>query len=145
MGCRVAAMRCIATIQTVIIPSRHPQPVDRGIYRAGWKPETLPDGAAFYNDSPAAALIEYGVRGENVKIGRKLLAALAEWAIRKGLVTKDDPNAAQSLAWAIAKKAASGKGFHNQKPGGGQQIMGECNATFTTQYTKEAITRELER
>jgi hypothetical protein len=150
-GCRRAAVHCLQTIQVVIIPSRTPQPVDRGIYRAGWKVESLPDGAAFYNDSPAAALIEKGVRATNIKIGRKLLNALAAWVLRKGLVKRKSndyqgtsaANEAMSMAWAIAKKAASGKGFHNHFAGGGQQIMSSCNLLYTEEYVREEVTRAL--
>jgi hypothetical protein len=151
VGCKLAAARCVQTIQTVIIPARTPQPVDRGIYRAGWKIEPLDNGAAFYNDSPVAAIIEHGVRASNIKIGRKLLAALAAWVIRKGLVLrmKNDAhgtatqNAAMSMAWAIAKKAAAGKGFHNRFSGGGQQIMSDCNLRYTGEYVVAEVTRAI--
>lgn len=152
-GCRLAAVRCVATIQSVIIPSRKPQPVDRGIYRAGWKVQSLPNGAAYYNDSPVAAIIEYGARAGNIKIGRKLLAALAEWVIRKGIVKriKGDAqgtatqNAAWAMAWAIAKKAQAGAGFHNRFAGGGQQVMKDCNERFASDFMVEEINREMNR
>jgi hypothetical protein len=151
-GCRLAAVHCLQAIQVVIIPSRNPPPVDRGVYRAGWKIELLEDGAAFYNDNPIAAIIEKGVRAGNIKIGMKLLNALAAWVVRKGLVRKikgdahgtATSNAAMSMAWAIAKKAKAGKGFHNKFSGGGQQIMSECNIRFTPDYTREEVTRALE-
>jgi hypothetical protein len=142
-GCRLAAVRCVQAIVTTIIPSRDPAPVDRGIYRAGWKTELTTTGAAFYNDSPAAAIIEFGARGENIKIGRKLIDALTKWVKRKGIAKKTSE--AKAIAWAIAKKAASGQGFHNRKPGGGQQVMKECNASFTTRYLREEVIRKLEQ
>jgi hypothetical protein len=152
-GLRLAAVRCLGTIQAVIIPSRDPQPVDRGIYRAGWKVQSLPNGAEFYNDSPAAAIIEGGVRASNIKIGRKMLDALAQWAIRKGIVKisgrkKSSPSIwdeAMGIAWAIAKKAKAGKGIHNQRSGGGLQIMAQCNHDFTHRYVVEEVTRQLEK
>lgn len=142
-GCRLAAARCLQVIVATIIPSRNPPPVDRGIYRAGWKTELLTTGAAFYNDSPAAAIIEHGARGENIKIGRKLIKALTAWVRRKGIAKKKSK--AKAIAWAIAKKAAAGQGFHNRQPGGGQQVMGECNKTYTKRYLKEEVTRRLEQ
>lgn len=142
-GCRLAAARCVQTIVATIIPSRDPPPVDRGIYRAGWKTEVLPEGAAFFNDSPAAAIIERGARGENIKIGRKLIDALAAWVRRKGIAKSKTE--AVGIAWAIAKKAAAGAGFHNRRPGGGQQIMGDCNKTYTRRYMKAEVERKLER
>lgn len=148
---RIAAAHCVQTIQSVIIPSRNPQPVDRGIYRAGWKVDSIPEGAVFYNDSPIAAIVEHGVRGSNVKIGRKMLAALAEWVVRKGMVKKiaggvqntAQTNAAMSIAWAIAKAAAAGRGFHNRYSDGGQQIMSECNVRFTNEYVRDEIQRAI--
>lgn len=149
---RIAAAHCVQTIQIVIIPARTPQPVDRGLYRAGWKVGLIESGATFYNDNPIAAIIERGVRAGNIKIGTKLLNALAAWVVRKGLVAriKNDAqgtataNAAMSMAWAIAKKAkASGKGFHNRFAGGGQQIMSECNLRFTHEYVRDEVVRAL--
>jgi hypothetical protein len=141
-GCKLAATRCLAAIQTIIIPSRNPPPVDRGIYRAGWKVEPLPNGAAYYNDSPIAAIVEFGARAANIKIGRKLLAALAEWVVRKGIGSKEE---SLSIAWAIAQKAKAGRGFHNQKPGGGLRIGKECDERFAERYMNEEVTRALMR
>lgn len=180
VGLRRAAARGLQTIQTVLIPSRNPQPVDRGIYRAGWKIKAIPDGAELYNDSPAAALIEGGVRAANIKIGRKMLTALAEWVIRKRLVkvrtskktkftymqgdgpfsravllqrgkkhkrgiTSETWAEAMSMAWAIAKKAKAGKGFHNQRAGGGLQIMKQLRQDFLPGYIETEVKRQLGR
>lgn len=84
-----------------ILPSRIPQPVDRGVFRAGWKLRVGPDYVEIYNDEAHAIFIEEGVRGSNVKPGRAMLEALASWALRKGLAS--DAKEATSIAWAIAR------------------------------------------
>lgn len=82
-----AAVRTVSHIQTQIIPKEKRVPVDRGLYKAGWKWFAESSGAVLvYNGMPHASLIEDGVRGSNVKVGRKMLEALAGWAKRKGLV-----------------------------------------------------------
>ena len=151
-GLRLAAVRGLQTIQTVIIPSRTPQPVDRGIYRAAWKVASIPDGAELYNDSPVGPIIEGGVRAANVKIGKALIDALTAWVIRKRLVkpviSKKQPSmiaAATAMAWAIAKAARQGKGFHNPNPSGGLRIMQELNDRYIRDFVRESVTRELER
>lgn len=96
-GLRSAAFKGVQEIVTFIIPSRSPQPVDRGVYRAGWKAVTTKNGAAIENLEPVAALIEEGVK--NVKIGRKARAALAEWAVRKGIAS--DLAEGMRIAFAI--------------------------------------------
>jgi len=143
LGVRKAGARALGTLVTVIIPSRDPQPVDRGIYRAGWKLRLIPNGVEIYNDTPAAAVIEYGARAKNIKIGRKLLNALAEWAVRKGMAK--DLEEGISIAWAIAKKAKAGKGFHNRKPGGGQRIMEELVQKYLPGYVRDAVRLEISR
>ena len=158
-GVRMAATRGLQTVQAVIIPSRTPQPVDRGVYRAGYKVVSTKDGADILNDDPIAGIIENGVRASNVKIGRKLLEALAQWAIRKGIVKIKRPKAvrgwngythppalwdeAMSVAWAIAKKAKQGKGFHNQRPGGGLKIQEQLNKSFLPRYVREEVTKAM--
>lgn len=153
VGVRKAAARGLQTVVSVIIPSRTPQPVDRGIYRAGYKVQSTPNGADIYDDDPIAGIIENGVRAANIKIGRKMLTALAQWAIRKGLVKRkggkhryskqwDD---AMSMAWAIAKKAKQGKGFHNQRPGGGLKIQEQLNKDFIPRYLREEVPRAMNR
>jgi hypothetical protein len=86
-----ACIRGISVIQGEIIPSRHPQPVDRGTYRAGWRAKPLKGeggklvGGELYNAEASAALIELGVRADNVKIGRAMIQALVGWARRHGM------------------------------------------------------------
>ncbi len=99
-GLHSAAARGVQIIVTEIIPSRIPQPVDRGLYRAGWRFRLEFDGAWIENNEPTAEIIEGGVRAENIKIGRAMIQALTEWVVRKGLTDAED---APRAAWAIAK------------------------------------------
>jgi hypothetical protein len=64
-GLQSAAARGVQDIVTRIIPARTPQPVDRGIYRAGWRFYPAPDGAVIECFEPHAIFIEDGVRAEN--------------------------------------------------------------------------------
>ena len=77
-GLASAAQRGLQLVQAEIIPSRSPQPVDRGVYRAGWRAVKIKDGYAVENLEPHAAFVEYGVRASNVKPGRAMIAALAK-------------------------------------------------------------------
>jgi len=80
-----AAFKGLQLITTKLIPKAMPHPpVDKGIYRAGWRVNTsATDGPVeIVNNVPHALFIEYGVRAANVKIGRKMIQALAEWAKR---------------------------------------------------------------
>ena len=98
---RLAALKGVRVVVTQIIPSHGDDaPVDTGAYRASWKAVSQPDGAAVLNDSPMAPIIEYGIRGSHVKIGRKMLGALFSWLLRKGIAST--PEEAQSMAWAVA-------------------------------------------
>jgi len=164
-GLLAAAQRGVQVIQSEIIPSRNPQPVDRGVYRAGWRAGPIPEGAEIFNVEPTAVLIEEGVRGQNVKIGRLMLAALSEWAKRKGLgryratstvlgKRKDGSFFAKaqkvkfvagdtSIAWAIAK-AMQKRGIFNKR-GPGLGILRELVAKRLNVIVDEEIIREIER
>jgi len=139
-----AAYRGLMEITTRIVPSRSPVPVDRGLFRAGWKvdPHEPADGATLYNDEPHAVFIEFGVRGENVKIGTAMLQALAEWAMRKGLA--DDEDDAVEVAWAVAK-AAQSRGFFNQRSGGGMQILKQLVDEDLPRIIDEEVGREVRK
>lgn len=83
-GLLSAALRAKRDIVARVIPALGGQkPVDRGIYRAGWQVERMPDGAAIYNPVPTASFIEYGVPAGNVVASTKAHVALAEWVQRK--------------------------------------------------------------
>lgn len=97
-----AAMRTLQHIQAELIPKAMPHPpIDRGVYRAGWRVtgDLVTTPIIIENPVPYAAIIEYGARAENVKPGRKMLAALTEWVKRKGLT---------NAAFAARVKGASG-------------------------------------
>jgi hypothetical protein len=139
-----AAARGLQTLVTQIIPSRSPQPVDRGVYRAGWKMEQIdPNRVAILNPEPHAAHIEFGVRAENVKIGRALIRALAEWALRKGLARDEDD--ATSMAWGIAKNMQRRGIFNNHSSKGGLRILEELNTRHIDRILSEEVHAEIRR
>lgn len=113
-GLHSAAMRAVQVIQTEIIPSLVPQPVDRGLYRAGWRWTPESTGALIFNVEPHASFIEHGVRAANVKIGKAMIQALTEWVVRKKL--EPQGKKAVRAAWAIAKvmqrRGVFGQGLH---------------------------------
>lgn len=84
-GLLSAALRAQTIIVTREVPGKTPPPIDKGIYRAGWQTEKLPNGAAIYNATPHAVFIEYGVPGGNVTLSTNFQVMLAEWAARKGI------------------------------------------------------------
>ncbi len=138
-GLRSAGLRCVQVIVTQIIPGKTPQPVDRGVYRAGWRSVPLPDGATVENLEPVAILIEEGVRAENVKPGRKMIDALAEWAVRKGFASAGPE--ARSAAFAIAKSMQR-RGIFGQA---GMNILGELIEKYADRICEEEIEREIGR
>lgn len=139
LGLQSAAARGVQDIITRIIPSRTPQPVDRGVYRSGWRFYPAPDGAVIECFEPHAILIEDGVRAGNVKIGKKMIDALAEWVQRKGIVSGDD---ARGVAWAIAKSMQR-RGIFNK--GKGMGILAELVDKYQPGYVEEEVAREVER
>lgn len=148
-----AAYRTLGEIQNSLIPAEKPQPVDTGAYRAGWKVETTDRGADIVNTLPYAPVVEWGARPENVKIGRALIQALAEWARRKGfqpdgvpLGRKDprDPDKAyEGIAWAIAV-AMKKRGIFQRGGVSGLRIAEKAVARLRG-YLQEEIKREMER
>lgn len=132
-GLRSAAARGVQIVQSEIIPSKTPQPVDRGVYRAGWRWTPVPGGAVVENAEPHAAFVEYGVRASNVRVGRAMLAALQEWARRHGF---EDPLGA---AWAIAR-AMQRRGIF----GAGLGVLRELNERLRGGLVAEEVRREVE-
>jgi len=141
-GLQSAAFLGLNRLLTQIIPSRSPQPVDRGLYRAGWRVITSPDGADIENNEPHAAFIEDGVRGSNVKVGRLMIQALTEWVTRKGLAQGTE---AVSAAWAIAQSMKR-RGIFNAYAGssalGGLRILAELN-TMLPGIIQDEVMREI--
>lgn len=121
-GLVAAGARGLQVIIVEIIPKRIPQPVDRGLYRAGWKLRVFTDSVEIYNDEPVASIIEDGARASNIKIGTAMLEALASWALRKGLAS--DGKEATRAAWAIAR-AMLKKGIFNRDGKQGLGILRE--------------------
>ena len=149
-GLYSAALRMVQEIQTVTIPQAVPEPVQRGVYKAGWKAHREADGASYDNPLPYAAIIEFGVRPQNVKVSRKMLLALTEWVKIKGFAKGGD---ATRMAWAVATAMASSvKTSRGVQAGGGKgifkgtglRIMEKANKNLA-QFVKEEVAREVER
>lgn len=132
-----AGARIVAHIVNEIIPSEPRIPVDRGAYRAGWRSEPTSDGVEIYNVAPHAPFIEFGVRSQNVKIGRQMLEDLARWVVRKGIGTSDE---APSIAFAIAKSMQK-RGIFNE--GKGLRILERAMA-LSGDFLIEEISDEIE-
>lgn len=154
-GLYSAAQRMVQHIQVQIIPKTVPEPVDRGVYKAGWKASPTVDGAMYENRVPWAGAVEKGVRPASVKVGRKLVDAITEWVIRKGIAT---PQKANRVAWAIVTSMASsvrvkkggavrvvaggGRGIFNG--GKGLRVLERANKDLPD-IVREEVKREVER
>jgi len=143
-GLLSAAIRGVQIIQSQIIPSKVPQPVDRGLYRAGWKWGPVPGGGELWNSEPHAPLIEFGVRAGNIKVGRKMIDALTEWAMRKGIAS--DRKEARRVAWAIARRMKK-RGIFNRGRGLGilKELMTKRMPAIIREEIKLEVARELAR
>jgi hypothetical protein len=148
-GITSAAFRGLGIIQNELIPAESPQPIDRGAYRAGWRVEPTDHGADIVNDLPYAPVVEWGARAENIKVGRAMIQALAEWAKRKGFSPPSiprggDPDKAwERIAWAIST-AMKTRGIFNREGRRGLRI-GEKAAARVRAFLQEEIARELSR
>lgn len=138
-GLLSAAARLVAHIQTVTIPQADPQPVDRGMYKAGWRYKAIKGGAEVYNTTPQAPIIEYGAKAANIKVGRKMIDALAQWVRRKG-IAKDEREARQ-IAFAIAFTMKK-KGIFNG--GKGLRIL-EKATERAPEFIRQEVDREIKR
>lgn len=142
-GLILAGKRAVQTIVVVIIPSRSPKPVDRGLYRAGWRSEqTDKETVSIYNLEPHAGFIEDGVRPENVKAGFAMRKALYEWVIRKGIAS--DEQEAIGIVWGIVAKMKQ-RGIFNKRKGNGLKILAELNEDHLPMILKQECTREISR
>jgi hypothetical protein len=148
-GLYAAALRVVHTIQQEVIPSINPMPVDRGAYRAAWKAEKLEEGALVTNTMPYAAVIEYGARAQNIKIGRKLIDALTDWVRRKGIgggttakgrPRKPTAGEARAIAWAIAKSMQK-RGIFGPD---GLRVL-EKGTKNVSKFIEEEVDRELKK
>jgi hypothetical protein len=140
----------VGVIQNEIIPAENPQPVDRGAYRAGWRAEATPDGAQVINTNPVAGIIEHGARAENIKVGKKVIDALAEWVARKGLAGKASTRAARQermvrargIAWAIVMTMKK-RGIFNRNGSQGLRVAEKALARAKGFY-KEEMSRHVD-
>jgi hypothetical protein len=143
-GLYSAALRVVGVVNE-LIQAEPRVPVDRGIYRAGWKARPLPDGAEVSNQTPHAVFIEDGVRGDHVKVGRAMVDALASWVGRKGLTgaARGEERAAEArrIAWAVAKSMQR-KGIFNA--GGGLKIFERARKRIP-EFVEEEVAREIAR
>lgn len=149
-GSLLAANRLVSIITTEIIPGEKPPPVDEGVYRAAWRAEPTEDGAAVVNTAPYASIIEYGVRAENVKVGRAMIDALTKWVLRKQLVGKpartptgkaDQLAQARAMAWAIAKSMEK-RGIFNRDHQGlriGEKALARNRAKLVGEVASEIV------
>jgi hypothetical protein len=143
-GLYSAAQRMVGVVGEVI--AAEPRiPVDRGIYKAGWRARRLPDGAEISNSTPHAGFIEDGVRADRVRPGRAMIDALAAWVARKGLTGSargvERAAEARRIAWAIAKSMQK-NGIFNR--GGGLKIFEKARQRLPA-LIEEEVRREIGR
>jgi len=140
------AARLVAYITTEVIPAEQPQPVDRGMYRAGWRFKRIKGGAEVFNSTPQAPIIEWGARSSNIKVGRAMINALTAWVKRKGIVKgrgKDANDEARSMAFAIANSMKR-KGIFNRGGKNGLRIL-EKSLGRVSKFLSEEFKREVKR
>lgn len=132
-----AAMLGVRDIKAVIIPGITPHPpVNRGLYRDGWRFQKIPDGARIYNRVyPQAPLIEFGVRGSNINIGRAMIIALAEWITMKGLAFKNPGDTLEGVAWAIAKSMQK-RGIFNEGDSHGFHVIDKAIPAMLAEFER---------
>lgn len=152
-----AGIRLLGVIQNEIIPAEKPPPIFDRVYAQSWRVEPTDRGVDLVNDLPYASVIERGARAENIKIGRKMIEALAEWVRRKGLTghppgERHSPEAvadARQIAWAIARamqgtNTKPGKGIFNRDGTQGLHIADKA-ARRAPEIVEQEVVRELKR
>jgi hypothetical protein len=139
-GIYSAALRSKQMLQTTEIQDADPPPVNKGIYRAGWQVEKLPNGAAYYNSVPYARFIEHGVPAMNVVASQKAIQAIAEWARKKlgGLDEKQALNVAYAIMQNLKKRGIF-------KRGEGLKIMTKYNEKKLPDVLRREITAEIDK
>lgn len=159
-GVLSAAIRLVQVIHTELIPAEDPPPIDQHFYEAGWRYVETAKGADVFNDMPYASVIEYGARADQIKPGKRMIDALAEWVVRKGFTPKTEGNiqatadidkAARGMAWAIAMSMMGfgdrGKyprrGIFNRDEGEGGLRIAEKAAARAEALIREEITAEI--
>lgn len=137
-GLYAAALRGVNEIQTKILPMFVAQPVDRGVYKAGWRAQQEGEDAVILNRVPHAVFVEYGVRPGSVKLGRRMISALAEWASRKGAVPEGWTPV--QAAWAMGKRM-KGRGIFAPN---GLQVLAKLEPVLPD-FIRDEIAHEVER
>jgi hypothetical protein len=108
-----AGLRMIQEIVTREIPARVPMPVDRGVYRAGWKLDSTSEIAVF-NDVLYADKIEGGIQPGELQRTPELLEQITAWVGRKQLAQQGQ--SARAVAWRIVS-ALIRNGVYNRGEG----------------------------
>lgn len=143
-GLLSAAHRLVGVINE-IIEAEPRKPVDRGIYKAGWRVRKETDGVLVFNATPHASFIEDGVRGDHVRVGRAMVDAIAAWVQRKGLTgsakKEEAPMEARRIAWAIVQSMKK-KGIFGD--GKGLKILARARKRIP-ELIDEEVKAELER
>lgn len=150
-GLLSAGYRLLGVIQNEILPQEKPPPVHTGAYRAAWRVAPTEEGAEVTNDMPYASIIDGGARAENIKPGRKMIDALAEWARLKGLTghapgERSSAGAvaeSRSIAWAIARSMQK-KGIFNRDGQRGLGIAKKAVARLAD-FVEDEVRREVRR
>jgi hypothetical protein len=158
-GLVAAGHRTVEHIVADVIPSFGDRmPVDRGAYRADWRvqPVKAEWKVVVVNTAPHAVFIEHGVRAANVKIGRKMIEALAEWVKRRGLGSRTVTSSsgrvrrvkasnaeAMAMAWAIARSMQS-KGIFNRNGEQGLGVLRKAGRRIP-EFIKDEVERELHK
>ena len=143
-GIIATAHRVVGVIVNELIPHENLIPVFKGAYRAGWRVEITEKGADVVNTLPYAAVVEYGARPENIKIGRVMIDALTEYA-RIKLGAENPVSAAWAIAMSMKGTAAKlGTGIFNRDGRQGLRI-GERAALRVKDFLTEEIQREFDR
>lgn len=129
-------------VQISIIPKITPHPpVNRGTYKAGWMWEALQDGARLFNRVyPQAPLIEFGVRAENVKPGKAMRTAIAEWLVMKGIGPSGADDTIESIAWAICKSMKR-RGIFNHAGAQGYHIIDKAIPVMLKEFNLAFVRR----
>lgn len=130
-----AAKRMASMIVGRYIPTAQPPPVDRGEYKAAWNSGKEGEGAFFENTSAHAPMVEYGVRAGRIAPSRAVIAAVAAWAVRKGMT---DAATSTRVAFAIVNNLKS-RGIV------ARAIMEKANNDLLATVVNEELERELTR
>lgn len=108
-GVLAGANRCVPLMQQRTMTARPASDngrsgaVDTGLYKAAWRGEAIPTGAAIRNRTPQAPIIESGRRPSPVN--RAGIQNLMKWAERRlGLNQEEARNAAFAIARTLAKR-----------------------------------------